>query len=162
MNKQVRQKIIKDIIVEHKINNQSALMAKLKEQQIDVTQATISRDMIELNIVKRSDENGNVYYQVLPTIVLGLGKGSDEERLMTYLSDSLLSVSQVEFVNLLTVLPGNGQVIGVLLDKMKPKFPAILGCISGSDTVLILSKDRDGATRVNSYLYPYVKEMVSS
>lgn len=74
MNKAKRQAIVKRIIMEHDISTQKELIEKLNEENIKVTQATISRDIRELNIVKRIDSNGDFHYRILNDSVLGLKK----------------------------------------------------------------------------------------
>lgn len=156
MNKAKRQAIVKRIIMEYDISNQNELIEKLNEENIKVTQATISRDIRELNIVKRTDSNGNLHYRILNDSVLGLKKRTDEERLIHAVSETGVSLTQVEFTNILTVLPGNGQVVGVLIDSIRTSYTKIIGCIAGDDTILILSKDKNDAKEVNKYFKKYL------
>ncbi len=156
MYKSRRQAIIKRMINENHINNQTDLIDRLKKENIKVTQATISRDIRELNIIKSHDNKGNFYYQIMNDSALGLKKRTDEERLIHALTDTGVSLTQVEFTNILTVLPGNGQVIGVLLDSVRISYTDIVGCIAGDDTILILSKDQESAEKVNHFLKQYL------
>lgn len=156
MYKSRRQAIIKRMINENHINNQTDLIDRLKKENIKVTQATISRDIRELNIIKSHDNKGNFYYQIMNNSALGLKKRTDEERLIHALTDTGVSLTQVEFTNILTVLPGNGQVIGVLLDSVRISYTDIVGCIAGDDTILILSKDQESAEKVNHFLKQYL------
>lgn len=156
MDKSKRQAIVKRIIMEHDISNQSELLERLAEENIKVAQATISRDIRELNIVKKHDSDGNLYYRILNDSVLGLKKRTDEERLIHAIADTGVSLTQVEFTNILTVLPGNGQVVGVLIDSIRMSYTKIIGCIAGDDTILILSKDKKDAEEVYRYFKKYL------
>ncbi|QIL47981.1 arginine repressor [Vagococcus hydrophili] len=156
MYKSRRQAIIKRMINENHINNQTDLIDRLAKENIKVTQATISRDIRELNIVKNHDNKGNFYYQIMNDSALGIKKRTDEERLIHALTDTGVSLTQVEFTNILTVLPGNGQVIGVLLDSVHISYTDIVGCIAGDDTILILSRDQESAEKVNHFLKQYL------
>ncbi|MBO0444571.1 arginine repressor [Vagococcus fluvialis] len=156
MDKAKRQAIVKRLIMEYDIASQNELMEKLAEENIQVAQATISRDIRELNIVKRHDSNGNLYYRLLNNSVLGIKKRTDEERLIHAVAETGVSLTQVEFTNILTVLPGNGQVVGVLIDSIRTSYTKIIGCIAGDDTILILSKDRKDAEEVHRYFKKYL------
>ena len=156
MDKAKRQAIVKRLIMEYDIASQNELMEKLAKENIQVAQATISRDIRELNIVKRHDSNGNLYYRLLNNSVLGIKKRTDEERLIHAVAETGVSLTQVEFTNILTVLPGNGQVVGVLIDSIRTSYTKIIGCIAGDDTILILSKDRKDAEEVHRYFKKYL------
>ncbi|MEG0285501.1 MULTISPECIES: ArgR family transcriptional regulator [Vagococcus] len=156
MDKAKRQAIVKRLIMEYDIASQNELMEKLAEENVQVAQATISRDIRELNIVKRHDSNGNLYYRLLNNSVLGIKKRTDEERLIHAVAETGVSLTQVEFTNILTVLPGNGQVVGVLIDSIRTSYTKIIGCIAGDDTILILSKDRKDAEEVHRYFKKYL------
>ncbi|MCI0131009.1 MULTISPECIES: arginine repressor [Enterococcaceae] len=151
MNKQTRQAVLKKIISEHNIEKQSDLINLLKQHDVNATQSTISRDMRELNIIKSHNTNGSSYYRLLNNSVLTSKKLTNEERLISAVSETGVSLNQIEFTNVLTVLPGNGQLIGVLIDSVRQSFDEIVGCIAGDDTILILSKSPEDAAVVNEY-----------
>nr|WP_277756564.1 hypothetical protein [Vagococcus sp. CY53-2] len=71
--------------------------------------------------------------------------------MISAVSETGVSLNQIEFTNVLTVLPGNGQLIGVLIDSVRQSFDEIVGCIAGDDTILILSKSPEDAAVVNEY-----------
>lgn len=156
VNKQTRQAILKKIISEHNIENQSDLIQYLEQHNVHTTQSTISRDMRELNIIKSHNANGNSYYRILNDSVLTAKKLTDEERLVNAISETGVSLNQIEFTNVLSVLPGNGQLIGVLIDSVRQSFDEIVGCIAGDDTILILSKSPEDASVVNSYFKQFL------
>lgn len=156
MNKKKRQAIIKRLILENEITRQSELLELLKAEGVDATQATVSRDIRELNIIKHHDSQGKSFYRTLNNSVLGMKQITDEERLIKAISETGVGLTQIEFINVLTVLPGNGQVIGVLLDSVRSRNTDIVGCIAGDDTILILSDSKEKADDVNKYIRPFL------
>lgn len=156
MNKKKRQAIIKRLILENEISRQSELLHLLEDEGVNATQATVSRDIRELNIVKHHDSQGRSFYRILNNSVLGMKKITDEERLVNAISETGVSLVQIEFINVLTVLPGNGQVIGVLLDSVRSRNTDIVGCVAGDDTILILSSSKEKADQVNKYIQPFL------
>ncbi|MGY3773256.1 arginine repressor [Tetragenococcus solitarius] len=152
-----RQAIIKKVVTENKITTQSQLLELLKKENVSTTQATISRDIRELNITKIEDSDGKSYYRILNNSVLGMKKKTEEERLSDIILETGVSLTQIEFTNLLTVLPGNGNAIGVLIDRVRAENNSkIVGCIAGDDTILILSKNKEDAQIVNEYFSQYL------
>ncbi len=156
MEKRRRQAIIKRILTENNIGTQEELMQRLEREDIYVTQSTISRDIRELNIVKSQTNTGEIFYRVLNNSVIGKKKRTDEERLIQVIEDTGVSLTQVEFTNLLTVLPGNGQVVGVLIDSIRSTYVDIVGCIAGDDSILIISRDKRRAEQVNQFLRQFL------
>lgn len=158
MNKETRQTILKRVVTENNIENQSDLIKYLEKENVRTTQSTISRDMRELNIIKSHSANGGSYYRVLNDYTSNDKKLSDEERLKNVIRETGVSLVQIEFINVLTVLPGNGQLLGVLIDSLRQSFSEIVACVAGDDTILILSKDKEDAIIVNDYFKCFVPE----
>ncbi|MGO3732389.1 MAG: arginine repressor [Vagococcus sp.] len=156
MNKKERQEIIKRIISENEIKNQYQLIEHLEEEGVFSTQATISRDIQELNIVKSRNNEGIFCYRVLHNTIVGTKKLTDEERLIHTLSETGVSLTQIEYNNILNVHPGNGQVVGILIDSIRTYFTEIVGCIAGDDTILIMSRNKEDATKVYNYFIQYL------
>ncbi|MGK0552092.1 arginine repressor [Enterococcus faecalis] len=156
MNRTKRQTIIKRLVTENEIHTQQELLELLAKEEIVTTQATVSRDIRELNIDKVDSGDDRHYYRVLNNSVLGNKVKTDEERLIDIISETGVALTQIEFTNLLTVLPGNGQSIGVLIDRIRVHNIHIVGCIAGDDTILILSKNHEDACCVNRYFQQYL------
>ncbi|MDF9547644.1 arginine repressor [Bacillus cereus] len=135
MRKEERQRLIKQVVREHEIDTQEKLVELLAKKGEIVTQATISRDIRKLNIIKTVSSNGLTIY-----------KNFTGENIQT---DMMLKkklgevVVKVDYINQLTIiktLPGNAHVIGVLLDSLDWKEK--VGCICGNDTCLVISKSQ--------------------
>lgn len=135
MRKEKRQRLIKQAVREHEIDTQEKLVELLAKKGEIVTQATISRDIRELNIIKTVSSNGLTIY-----------KNFTGDNIQT---DMMLKkklgevVVKVDYINQLTIIktsPGNAHVIGVLLDSVDWKEK--VGCICGNDTCLVISKSQ--------------------
>ncbi|EEM59815.1 MULTISPECIES: arginine repressor [Bacillus cereus group] len=135
MKKEKRQRLIKQVLREREIDTQEKLVELLAEKGEIVTQATISRDIRELNIIKTVSSNGLTIYKNLT---------GDNIQTDTMLKKKLGEVVvKVDYINQLTIiktLPGNANVIGVLLDSLDWKEK--VGCICGNDTCLVISKSQ--------------------
>ncbi|AFU17680.1 Arginine regulator (plasmid) [Bacillus thuringiensis MC28] len=135
MRKEKRQRLIKQVVREHEIDTQEKLVELLAEKGEIVTQATISRDIRELNIIKTVSSNGLTIYKNLT---------GDNIQTDTMLKKKLGEVVvKIDYINQLTIiktLPGNANVIGALLDSLDWKEK--LGCICGNDTCLVISKSQ--------------------
>jgi transcriptional regulator of arginine metabolism len=129
MAKRERQTAILEILRAHRIGSQEALRERLKKAGIDVTQATLSRDVRELRLVKIPGPDGDPYY-TLP-----------EEWENTPPLESLLPtlyVSSEGTGNLLVLrtMTGGAQAVGSAIDW--EEWPEVLGTLAGDDTVLLV------------------------
>lgn len=149
MKKIQRHQFLKKLIQEENIQKQEDIVRILKERNIQVTQATISRDIKELNLVKVPASLGGYKYS-LPMEV-NYDAAHKLERVM---KDSFQSMDiQKEFL-LIRTLPGNAMALGAVLEKME--FDEIFGIISGDDTVLIICKDDEKSVQLQNKLIRYM------
>lgn len=149
MKKSNRQLAIKQIINNYDVGTQEELLHYLKEEGVEATQATISRDIKEMHLVKTTTSNGNVKYALFQN-----NKMSNEEKLQSTLSEVVIKLTRVQFMTILMTIPGNAHVIGALMDAID--FPEKVGTIAGNDTCLIISKDEEDATKMYDYLHRWV------
>lgn len=135
MSKRERHKAILEIVGEHRISSQENLRELLLEHGFDVTQATLSRDIRELRLVKVPDAEGGMYYTLPPEV---WGQTPPLRRLL-----STLFLSAEGTGNLLVVktLTGGAQPVALALDW--EEWPEVLGTIAGDDTILIILRDAD-------------------
>jgi transcriptional regulator of arginine metabolism len=136
--KMTRHAKIKDIIDNNKIETQEDLAAALRREGIDVTQATVSRDIKELMLVKVPDANGHYYY----AYPKDHGMMLTIERLERTFQDSIVSVRSSDSMVVVRTLPGTAQSVAFAVDYMK--WPEILGTIAGDDTVFVALADKEG------------------
>src|SRR5690606_21044932 len=138
MSKMKRHLKIRDIITEHDIETQDELVDHLKRLGFNVTQATVSRDIKELHLVKVPTENGKYKYST-PTDQ----RFDPIDKLKRLIIEAFVSIDQASHFVVLKTLPGNAHAIGVLIDDLD--WEEIMGTICGDDTCLIICRTEDGA-----------------
>ncbi len=134
MNKGHRQIRIRDIISNFEIETQDQLVDSLKEAGVDVTQATVSRDIKEMHLIKVPLSDGSYKYSLPP-----VHKYNTEQKLHRMLTDAFVSIDAAGHFIVLKTLPGNAQAVGSLMDHLG--WDEILGTICGDDTSLIICRD---------------------
>lgn len=149
MNKVVRHDLILALIREHRVASQEALRELLRQRDVDVTQATLSRDIRELRLVKVPDAEGTAHYS------------QPEEWESTPQLESLLPTlfHDAEGVgNLLVVrtMKGGAQTVAAAIDW--EEWPEVLGTLAGDDTILIILRDARHLAAVQARL----KEMAGT
>lgn len=146
MNKGQRHIRIRDIIANHEIETQDDLVDILKSTGYNITQATVSRDIKELHLVKIPLPNGNYKYS-LPADQ----RFNPAQKLRRALTDAFVSIDGASHFLVMKTLPGNANSIGSLIDYLD--WTEILGTICGDDTCLILCrKETDTETVKNRLL----------
>ena len=138
MNKSERQAALARIINQKPIATQEELSAALKAAGIDATQATISRDIREMQIVKAQDAKGTLRYTIF--------RGSEEsqlERLGRSIREVGLTITRVQFLNVIKTLPSNGNLLAAIIDDID--FDQVVGTIAGHDTIVVISPDEKQA-----------------
>ena len=134
MNKGQRHMKIREIIASNDIETQEELVEELKANGYNVTQATISRDIKELHLVKVPLPDGRYKYS-LPADQ----RFNPLQKLQRALTDAFVSIDGVAHFLILKTLPGNGNAIAVLIDHLE--WSEILGTLPGDDTILIIVRD---------------------
>ena len=133
MNKGQRHMRIREIVTNNEIETQDELVDRLKQNGYNVTQATVSRDIKELHLVKVPLPDGRYKYS-LPADQ----RFNPLQKLQRALADSFVSIDGVAHFLMIKSLPGNGNAIAVLLDHLE--WTEILGTLSGDDTILIICR----------------------
>lgn len=139
MSRTDRQNKILELISSHSIETQEDLVEELKSAGFDVTQATISRDIKELGLVKVT-ENGKQYY--------------DRERINSSVTikvkdmykHSVLSIDYAVNLVVVKTLSGSANIVALMVDHLDHK--DVLGCVAGDDTVFIACRDEKCAQEV--------------
>jgi len=136
---------IMEIISEHNIETQEELIDKLKSAGYDVTQATISRDIRELKLVKVMSEGG-VYKYTLP-------KNSVDDNMHIYNNAIAASIKTVDYaLNNVVVktYPGMAQAVAAGIDALNKK--EILGCVAGDDAIIVVVRNEADAEDLCTHL----------
>lgn len=133
MNKGQRHIKIREIIANNDIETQDDLVDELKNAGFNVTQATISRDIKELHLVKVPLLDGKYKYS-LPADQ----RFNPLQKLKRALMDAFIRIDSTSHLLVMKTLPGNAHAIGALIDNLD--WDEILGTICGDDTILIICR----------------------
>ena len=136
--KNARQMAILSIIEKDNIETQEELAAKLRDIGIVVTQATVSRDIKELRLLKVLTPDGSYKYATVDKAEHGVS-----ERLVRMFIDSVLSISYAENLIVIRTLPGSANAAGEAIDSMK--WSEVMGTIAGDNTLLIITRSNEAA-----------------
>jgi len=144
-NKQARQAAILDLVAEHVVGSQEDLRRLLFARGMDVTQATLSRDLRDLHLARVPEAGGARY--VLPE---SFAADDDKPLLASLLPQLFSKVDGVgELVVLHTVASG-AQPIAEAIDL--EEFPEVLGTIAGDDTILIVTRSAGARVQLTERL----------
>lgn len=149
VGKKKRQLLIKQIISQQSIESQHQLLENLAKEGVEATQATISRDIRELRIVKVHDASGLVKYGILPE-----KNSQPEDQLKEVFKDSVTNVTHVQFMNVVNTLLGTADIVAAEIDELK--IDGIVGTLAGTDTIVLISKSEEDAKRLNELLLSYL------
>jgi len=147
MTKGARQQRIVELLGRHHVRSQTELADLLAEAGVSVTQATLSRDLVELDAVKVRVSSGALVYAVPAeggdrTPRVGVETVASEARLARLLAELLVSVDASANMALLRTPPGAAQFLASAFDRAE--IGSILGTIAGDDTVLVISREATG------------------
>ncbi|MDQ0161404.1 transcriptional regulator AhrC/ArgR [Bacillus alveayuensis] len=143
MNKGQRHIKIRELITNFDIETQDELVDMLKSAGFNVTQATVSRDIKELHLVKVPMPDGRYKYS-LPADQ----RFNPLQKLKRALMDAFVKIDSAGHLLVMKTMPGNAHAIGALIDNLD--WDEILGTICGDDTILIIcrtSKDTEVLTK---------------
>lgn len=148
--KQLRQRSIRDLVDQRLIRTQQELAAALRERGFRTTQATISRDVAELGLVKVT-RGGTPAYALPPRLVEA--ETSGEDRLRRLLRDLPAEIGESGLILVVRTLPGSAHAIAAALDRAR--WPEVAGSIAGDDTVFIAVTDRAALKRARQRLVQF-------
>lgn len=132
--KALRQRKIKEIIKNNNIATQGELALALKKVGFEVTQATISRDIKELRLIKIARKN-NLYVYGLPQEQEII---HSEDRLRLMLQEFVLKIDFSGNIVVIKTYPGNAHGVASLIDSSQ--WPEVIGTLAGDDTILLVIK----------------------
>lgn len=142
MTKGQRHIKIRELIMKNEIETQDQLVEGLRNLGFKITQATVSRDIKELHLVKVPLADGRYKYS-LPADQ----RYNPLNKLKRSLLDSFVKLDTTNQFVVLKTLPGNAMAIGALLDNLD--WEEILGTICGDDTCLIICRKEEEAERIS-------------
>jgi transcriptional regulator of arginine metabolism len=150
--KQLRQRAIRDLLEQRTVRTQHELAAALRERGFRATQATISRDVGELGLIKVS-RDGTQAYALPPRLIEA--ETSGEDRLRTLLSDLPIELREAGLLLIIRTLPGSAHAIAASLDRAR--WPEVAGSIAGDDTLFVAFLDRGSLQRIRRRLLRYAE-----
>lgn len=134
--KTIRHKRILELVDNYSIETQEELLNRLREDGFDITQATVSRDIKDLRLVKIIGNNGKYKYSSDLN-----SNESFKYNLLKRFSYSIKSIESSGNMIVIKTLSGMAQAVCAAIDSMESK--GILGTIAGDDTIFILASDQD-------------------
>ena len=146
--KSVRHAVIKNIIENQVIETQEDLAEALRERRIKVTQATVSRDIKELMLIKVPTSDGRYRYaSPMQNAIL-----FTEERLF---SDTVTHCDYSENIIVVKTLPGGANTVASALDHAN--WPEVLGTVAGDDNIFVIVKPKEATEKIMQRLKSYLR-----
>jgi transcriptional regulator of arginine metabolism len=147
MTKNARQQLIVELLGRHHVRSQTELADLLAASAVTVTQATLSRDLVELDAVKVRLPTGALVYAVPAeggdrTPRAAGESAAGEARLVRLLGELLVSADASANMALLRTPPGAAQFLASAFDKAE--LGDVLGTVAGDDTILVISREPQG------------------
>ncbi|HHV60435.1 MAG TPA: arginine repressor [Clostridiaceae bacterium] len=134
---------ILEIIENNVIRTQEEIAEKLKEMGMEVTQATISRDIKELRLIKVMNEDGRYVYAPF-----NQAENTLSSKLMTILTQSFVSCDYTNNMIIMKTLSGMAQAAASAIDALN--WPEIVGTIAGDDTIMIVCRAEKIAEEISN------------
>ena len=145
-----RQRKIIELITNYDIETQEELAAQLVENGLNVTQATISRDIRELNLTKIATKGGKQKYAVQSSSDI-----VSNSKYMRVLNDGIITMDTAGNILVVKTVSGMAMAVAAALDAMQIK--EILGCIAGDDTIMCVVKHAEETDRVKEHIESFIR-----
>ena len=139
-----------EIIQKYDVETQEELAARLREAGFAVTQATVSRDIRELKLTKVPTTGGKQKY-----VILKQDDGHMEDKYIRVLRDGFVSMDMAQNILVMKTVSGMDMAVAAALDAMK--FPEIVGCIAGDDTIFLAVRTVEETQELTEKLYSLIK-----
>jgi len=150
LKKQERQALILNILTHEFVDSQEGLMQHLQAAGIEVTQATVSRDIKELRIVRRADNQGRPRYQVMVEAPI-----IDTNYLQEVFEQTAVSVTRVEFMTIVKTTQGNGNRLAAVIDDAD--LPEVVATLAGHNTIYVTSPSVAAAQTLADQLIKWIQ-----
>ena len=137
-NKAERHRAIVDLVRAHPIRTQDELVDALRGLRLDVTQATVSRDVRELGLVRVPDGDGLRYASSAD-----VDPGGASPRLRSAVREHVRSIEFVGHLGVIRTRPSTAPLVAAAIDQAH--FDEVAGTVAGDDTVLVVARGTDAA-----------------
>ena len=148
--KNSRQDKILEIVKTNSVETQEELLSLLRAAGFDATQATVSRDLQEMRVIKTLLPDGTYKYSLA-----GDGDIKINDKLQTVFEQCLVSVDYAMNIVVLKTMSGAAQAVGYALDSFT--WDEIVGSIAGDDTIMIVVRNEKGAKQLVARLAKYIR-----
>ena len=147
--KEKRQQLILEIIARENVETQGQLQAALREAGVECTQATLSRDIKELRLVKELNQLGTYRY------VAPAGEIADHsDKLRSIFQQCVISIDRAQNIVVLKTLPGLASAACSAIDGME--VPRLVGSLAGDDTAFLAMQDNGSAEEFCKVLREFI------
>ena len=151
MARNSRQSKILELISTREIETQEELVSSLKEAGFDITQATISRDIKELGLIKILSDSKKYKYAVVNSSAQALSN-----KCLSIFKECVISVRSAQNLTIVKTIKGTAGMVSSLIDQLS--LSQVLGCTYGDDTVLVVTCDQDDSFFVRDKLNGLMNE----
>lgn len=149
MRKQDRHRLITRLLTEKNIQKQEDFVNYLQEKGVAVTQATISRDIKDMKLIKAPSAEGGYRYS-LPLET----QANTSAKLAKLLKDAFVAAEQMEKYVVLRTIPGNAAACGSLIEKNYQE--KLFAVINDDDSVLMIARTEEAAEKLHKELLSYL------
>lgn len=139
--KSARHAVILDIIERYNIDTQEELASRLREQGMNVTQATVSRDIKELRLIKVLSEDGGYKYATVDKAEAGL-----KDRFISIFAHSVISMLASGNLVIIRTISGTAGAAAEAIDNLR--WEEIAGTLAGDNTIFIAIKEGEDANEL--------------
>lgn len=141
MSKVKRQQKLLDVIKQYEIETQEELISVLRSAGFNVTQATVSRDINELQLIKIAGITKKYRYAQVTH-----GKSIDNAKFLTLFKAAVVSIEAAQNIVVIKTLISNANPVAATVDSLN--YPEIVGSVAGDDALLIVTHDAAEAETV--------------
>ncbi len=153
MLKNKRHEKILDIITNRDIETQEELADELRGAGFDVTQATVSRDIKILKLIKVSTSSGTYKYGVLNNT--NINENKKIERYRSIIASSILSMETIDKTLVIRTLPGAASVVGEVIDSLN--LEEVAGNVAGDNTIFVLVRSVSSLESIQNKINKLIK-----
>ena len=145
-----RQALIREIVEAQSIQTQEELAEALRAHGMVVTQATVSRDIREMHLLKVLAEDGSYRYATMEKSDSGMN-----DRLIRMLTDSVVEMNSANNLIVIHTLPGSAHVAAEAIDSLR--WPETIGTIAGDNTILVIVRTNEEVDTVMKRFHSIIK-----
>jgi len=149
--KTARQNLILKIIKSQEIETQEELAKYLVDSGVNITQATISRDIKDLNLIKVQTDSGKYKYAASSS----LDTGKNIAVLMRVFKSTVKSIKTASNLVIVKTISGSGNVAAEMIDRLD--IEGIVGTLAGDNTIFIATDSEKDATEISDELLEMIK-----